>query len=91
MAGAKSLTDLAALIQRDVVAINDDLTAANAPQPSFQVGSPPLMLSPQGEETRQQLLEALDELRALILGPVGPIVRATLPIVRPSLSPAPCP
>jgi hypothetical protein len=71
MAPAQSLLDLAGAIQAHTVAIHDALKSGGLPEPSFESGGPPIfMLPPSAEGDRVALLEAVDELRALIMGPV---------------------
>ncbi|KAK6065091.1 o-methyltransferase [Seiridium cupressi] len=81
MSPSRSLSELAALIQNRSASIEDALKSAGLPPPSFAVGSPlALPLSPELEDTRDELVEALDELRALVLGPMGHLLMLMLPL-----------
>ncbi|KAK9422181.1 putative S-adenosyl-L-methionine-dependent methyltransferase [Seiridium unicorne] len=81
MSPSRSLSELAALIQTRSASIEDALKSAGLPPPSFAVGSPlALPLSPELEDTRDELVEALDELRALVLGPMGHLLMLMLPL-----------
>ncbi|KAI1843519.1 hypothetical protein JX266_010345 [Neoarthrinium moseri] len=81
MATTRSLSDLAQLIHSRTTSIETGLKAANLPQPSFNATAPPaLPLSRELEEVRDELVEALEELRALVLGPVGHLFTTMLPM-----------
>ncbi|KAK6086414.1 O-methyltransferase [Seiridium cupressi] len=81
MSPSRSLSELAALIQNRSASIEDALKSAGLPPPYFAVGSPlALPLSPELEDTRDELVEALDELRALVLGPMGHLLMLMLPL-----------
>jgi hypothetical protein len=72
---SRSLPDLARLISTRTNAIYDAYQNQGIPQPSFALGSSHYEGPYEGtmEEDRTQLLEALDELRSLIVGPAGHI------------------
>ncbi|KAH6658135.1 S-adenosyl-L-methionine-dependent methyltransferase [Truncatella angustata] len=81
MSVSRSLSELAALIQSHSASIVNTLESHGHPQPSFTVGSPLVLpLSPEVEDTRDELVEALDELRALVLGPMGHLFSMLLPL-----------
>jgi hypothetical protein len=72
MSSSRSLKELASVIQARVDTLDEALKATNAPQPTLDINGPPaLMVPPQFEDTKEDLLEALDELRTLIIGPVA--------------------
>lgn len=75
------ISELASIIAAHTAEI-DLYTASEAlPSPSFDADSPPrLLFHPRVAASRQAILEATDELHALMLGPVGiltPSVGAT--------------
>lgn len=77
------ISELASIIAANTAEI-DLYTASEAlPSPSFDADSPPkLLFHPRVAAFRQAILEATDELHALMLGPVGiltPSVGATSP------------
>ncbi|KAK9777698.1 putative S-adenosyl-L-methionine-dependent methyltransferase [Seiridium cardinale] len=84
MSPSRSLSELAALIQTRSASIEDALKSAGLPPPYSAVGSPlALPFSPELDDTRDELVEALDELRALVLGPMGHLLMLMLPLVKP--------
>lgn len=71
MAHSRILT-LANIISSNTSLINSHLSAQNLPTPSFDPEVPADLLSGHGaefEEARQNVVEATDELRTLLLGP----------------------
>ncbi len=63
----RPLSDLAGIIKTLATAIENALKSSGAPQPSLAVGtSSALPLGANLEESRDELVEALDELRALV-------------------------
>ncbi|KAM0811280.1 putative S-adenosyl-L-methionine-dependent methyltransferase [Seiridium cardinale] len=81
MSPSRSLSELAALIQTRSASIEDALKSAGLPPPYSAVGSPlALPFSPELDDTRDELVEALDELRALVLGPMGHLLMLMLPL-----------
>lgn len=78
MAPTHSLLDLAGAIQTHTAAIHDALKSGGLPEPTFESGGPPMfILPPSAEGDRGALLEAIDELRALIMGPVPYTILST--------------
>ncbi|ORY72051.1 S-adenosyl-L-methionine-dependent methyltransferase [Pseudomassariella vexata] len=73
MAKSRSLPQLAHIISSRANAIYDNLNNNDLPQPSFDYGAEIRTepFSRELEDSRAQLLEAMDELQSLILGPVG--------------------
>ncbi|KAI1178068.1 S-adenosyl-L-methionine-dependent methyltransferase [Nemania sp. FL0916] len=71
MPGSSSIVELGDYVQSTARSIHDLLSSSNIPQPSLALGAPeqPSVYPGAIEECRSNLLEALDELRALILGP----------------------
>lgn len=75
MAFTRSLPELGQIIANQASAIHDTLNAAGVQPPSFAYGATHYA-GPYGqamEDSRAELLEALDELRSLIIGPAGHI------------------
>lgn len=79
MASYRSLPDLGGLIQSRANDIQDLVKAAGAPLPSFDRGTAykSLPYTEEIEGKRAELLEALDELRALVLGPAEHVYTLT--------------
>lgn len=74
------IAQLASTIQASTIKINDYLASNGLPTPSFDPDSPPKFLSETSiAASRQAILEATDELHALMLGPIGML---TTPSVR---------
>lgn len=71
MATAGRLSELGALIQKNASQIENALASAGLPPATLSVGAPPVLPLPLDlKETQNELVEALDELRALTLGPM---------------------
>ncbi|EPE28293.1 S-adenosyl-L-methionine-dependent methyltransferase [Glarea lozoyensis ATCC 20868] len=71
MATPKTLTELSALIHEHTTKVEAYYTTHNLPAPSFHPSTPLKTVLPSDIETsRQIVLEAMDELTALMLGPV---------------------
>ncbi|KAI8949865.1 S-adenosyl-L-methionine-dependent methyltransferase [Xylaria longipes] len=79
MSSYRSLPDLGGLIQSRANAIQNLVKAAGAPLPSFNRGTAyqALPYTEEIEGKRAELLEALDELRALVLGPAEHVYTLT--------------
>ncbi len=70
-APTRILLDLAGTIQAHAATLHDAVESAGLPEPTFRSGGSPLFIVPPSNEgDRAALLEAIDELRALVLGPV---------------------
>lgn len=66
------ISELASIIAMMTAELDAHCVAEGLPSPSFDPNSPPnLLLHPNIAATRQRILEATDELHALMLGPVG--------------------
>ena len=66
------IKELSSIISSDISAFDSHLSAQGLPTPSFDPGTPPFIpLPPDVAEARQRILEATDELHALIAGPLG--------------------
>ena len=76
------IAELAGIISANTAEIDAYIAARGLPSPSFDADSPPeLLLCAEVAELRQRILDATDELHALMLGPVGvltPSVRISL-------------
>lgn len=75
------ISELASIIAAKTAEIDLYTASETLPSPSFDADSPPkLLFHPRVAASRQAILEATDELHALMLGPVGiltPSVGAT--------------
>lgn len=66
------IAHLASIIQANTAKIDDSLASRGLPTPSFDPDSPPgLLFEASVAAARQAILEATDELHALMLGPIG--------------------
>jgi hypothetical protein len=68
------IIQLAKIIQANTELIDAHLTSKGLPTPSFAADNPPTVLfghGPQIESARQGVVDATDELQALMLGPTG--------------------
>lgn len=66
------IKELSSVIASSTSSFDNYLSAQALPTPSFDPGTPPFLpLPPNVAEARQQILEATDELHALIAGPLG--------------------
>lgn len=67
------IAELAAIIAEHTKSIDEQLASEGLPSPSFDADCPPRLL--QGDSkvvaSRQAILDATDELQALMLGPTG--------------------
>lgn len=69
------ITTLASTIQVETQKVNAFLVAENLPTPSFDISCPArLSLPPTIQASQEAVLEASDELTALMLGPARSIV-----------------
>ena len=74
------IVELASLIHDHTVKVDDYLASQKLPSPSFGVSNPAkLSLPPQIEASKDAVLEASDELHALMQGPV--VYIAAQPVV----------
>ncbi|KAK6067448.1 O-methyltransferase [Seiridium cupressi] len=73
MSGSRSLIDLGDLIQSCTKSIHDVLSQSQLPQPTFSSTTPSDINILHGtiQDNRAKLLEALEELRTLVLGPTS--------------------
>ena len=82
MSSPKGLSQLAATIQSRVFDIEDYMTKNGTAQASFQTDSPlEVQLSPALLRAREEALEALTNLHALLLGPLPYLMRLMCPAV----------
>ena len=66
------ISELSSIISSATSKYDDYLTAQALPTPSFDPGAPPFLPLPTDvAEAKQFVLEATDELHALIAGPLG--------------------
>ncbi|KAI0123904.1 S-adenosyl-L-methionine-dependent methyltransferase [Xylariales sp. AK1849] len=88
MSSLRKLSKLTGLIHSHAALIENALDSSSIPQPSFAAGSPPMLsVPPELDDTRDELIEAIDELAALVLGPVGHLVKlaVSLPALNATL------
>jgi hypothetical protein len=75
MASHRRLIQLSSLVQENVAKVDRFIESNGLPEPSFEASCPPtLALSPEADVARNTALEALDELRQHLLGPVRAVV-----------------
>lgn len=78
------ITELSSVISSVTSKYDDYLSAQGLPTPSFDPGAPPFLpLPPDVAEAKQLILEATDELHALIAGPLGTLFT---PYVSPTIT-----
>ena len=66
------IAELSAIIANHTSKIDSSLAANGLPTPSFDADSPPTLLAmPALAESRNAILQASDELSALMQGPIG--------------------
>ncbi|KAI5928621.1 S-adenosyl-L-methionine-dependent methyltransferase [Camillea tinctor] len=71
MAESRSLDELSSIVQRSLSTINGALKEKGLPQPSFAHGGPTTFTLPDGlDQARTEALEAIDEIQALLRGPI---------------------
>ena len=76
------ISELATIIAASTAALDAAVAAQGLPSPSFSADSPPNLLSHQSiAPLRQRLLEATDELHALMLGPAGLLIPTVVGIM----------
>ena len=78
MAADSVLLGLTSIIQEKTTEVDKFIRESGLPQPSFDHGYPPILkLSAEVDAARQAALEAIDELRCHLLGPLGIIMSHT--------------
>ena len=76
------IAELSEIIARGTRDIDEHLEAEGLPSPSFDANSPPRsLLDSRIVASRQAILEATDELHALMLGPIGTFTALPVRIV----------
>jgi hypothetical protein len=74
MASTSRISELASIIQRQTAVVDEYLKANGLPTPSFDASyQPALQFTEDISAARDAVLEAMDELQALMLGPMGSI------------------
>lgn len=77
-----SLSSLVGTISTRTAEIEAFIEAGNIPQPSFSIGSPAALPLPESlDHAREEVLDAMDRLHALLLGPVPHLMRLSSPTV----------
>ncbi|KAI1638099.1 S-adenosyl-L-methionine-dependent methyltransferase [Biscogniauxia mediterranea] len=80
-ASPRPVSELASLVEKHTRALEDSLQGTPGAAFSLALGAPPLAKVPaEVEATRAELVEAIDELRARILGPMGYLTAVMLPV-----------
>jgi hypothetical protein len=75
MASHRRLIQLTSLIHENVAQVDGFIESNGLPEPSFEASCPPILaLSPEADIARKRALEALDELRQHLLGPVHAVL-----------------
>lgn len=83
MASTRRLSQLSTVIQQNTTKIDAYLESSGHPEPSFEASYPPVLdLPPEADAARKAALEALDELRDHLLGPLGMITTAATEVGR---------
>lgn len=78
MAADSVLNSLTRIIQQRTSEVDKFIRDSGLPQPSFDHNYPPILkLSAEANAARQAALEAIDELRCHLLGPLGVITSHT--------------
>jgi hypothetical protein len=81
----RRLTQLSTLIHENTLVIDAYMKDNGIPEPSFEPTTPPILhLPPEVDTSRIAALEALDELRDHLLGPVGMITNSVTDVSTPS-------
>ena len=85
------ISELAATIQNCTAEIEEFMSMHNVPQATFDIDSPLTVdLPPSLSNAREEALDALDQLHALLLGPLLYFMRLTSPTVRTFYSMTSC-
>ncbi|MCJ1270220.1 hypothetical protein MMC22_010116 [Lobaria immixta] len=86
MALTSRILELASTIQVHTTKLDSYITSQGLPSPSWDPDTPPvIVLSDTAQSSRNVLLETMEELKALILGPVQFLVDKATNAVRSSL------
>ena len=87
MASSSRILELASTIQTHTNELDSYITSQGLPSPSWDLDTPPvLLLSNMAQASRNALLESIEELKALILGPVEFILNKATNAVRAFLN-----
>lgn len=82
MVSTARISELAATIHTHVDEIERFMSMHNVPQASFNINSPLAVLLPEPlSDAREEVLDAHDQLHALLLGPLPYLMRLTSPAV----------
>jgi hypothetical protein len=77
------IVELASIIQRNTIKVDEYITRSGLPSPSFNIQAPPQLDFPeQISAVRTAIIEAMDELQALLLGPLPMIFQEITQNVR---------
>lgn len=83
---SRVLLQLTNTIHQRTAEVDAYIQASGLPEPSFDPSYPPILrLSPEVDAARNAALEAIDELRAHLLGPLG-LIMEHIGEVNPSIS-----
>lgn len=73
------IAELASLIARNTSEVENQLSADGLPCPTFDADQPPTLVNnPKIAAARHAILQATDELHALMLGPISLVTSATV-------------
>ena len=71
MAPTSRMAQLASVIQTHTTIVDEHIALQKLPSPSFHVNAPPQLQLPEAiSSSRDAVIEAMDELQALMLGPL---------------------
>ena len=77
------ILELAGIIHTRTIKIEEFMSVHNVPQASFDIDSPLAVPLPGSlSSAREEVLDALDQLHALLLGPLPYLMRLTSPAVK---------
>lgn len=91
MAPASRIAELASIVQLNTTKVDEFLSAQGLPSPSFGIEALPVLPLPsQIASYRDAAIEAMDELHALLLGPMPSIFFDLTQQVRPQCTMTSC-
>lgn len=82
MASHSRIVELASAILSNTKAVDEYISINGLPTPSFAIEAPPILPLPEDiSKSRDKILEASEELRALVAGPLPHLIHLTGPTV----------
>ncbi len=84
MASKSRIAELASKIQQETTNIEEHLLSQGLKTPSWDIDTPPQvpLLTYDAQASQNAILEAMDELKALILGPIPSLINKATDAVR---------